>query len=216
MGCEYCDASFGSRRDEINHLLDEHDDELTSHDRDELKRERNKLQDNGNGRNHKDLMKTAGVGVLAVLLFAGIGYALMAAGYISFSLDSGATGGMGAPGSTHEHMPFTVIVNGEQIDFSQPKYQVGQTQNQHVHFEQGDGSTLHKHATGVTLGYAMESLGMKINSTCLTLDTGETYCEGDGGELTVTAGGKEVDDPASYVLQNGVGVRIEYTANKSG
>lgn len=221
MGCEYCDASFSSRRDEINHMLDEHDDELTSHDRDELKRERNKLQDDGNGRNHHELVKTAGIGVVAVLLFAGVGYALMSAGYISFSTDAGPGGsGLGAPGSTHEHASIRIVLDGERVNLAAPEYAHS---DNIAHIHDGQQGTLHKHATGATYGYFLDTLDMDVyeneaGNLCFEMDDGETYCDNESGDLTVAVNGQDVQEMDSSLddreIQDGDDFSIRYTSTE--
>ncbi|HEX2068377.1 MAG TPA: hypothetical protein VHF08_06710, partial [Nitrososphaeraceae archaeon] len=61
----------------------------------------------------------------------------------------------GPVGSAHEHAAFAIKINGQQIDFSQPKYQV---QSRLIHVEGGDGTTLHRHATGVPFGEFIKSV----------------------------------------------------------
>lgn len=215
MECGDCNETFNSRAELVEHRLDKHDDDMNSHERDELKRELNSLQaqQSSDSTSYRPVVMS----VVALLAIAGIGYTLFASGVISFSASGGtptATGNaasIGPAGSTHEHMSFGVIVDGEEINFALPKYQIGQTQNQHIHFEGGDGDIIHKHATGVTIKFALQTLGMDINSSCLTLDTGETYCEGEESTLEVTAGGEEVNASTS-VLTEGVPVTVEYSS----
>lgn len=76
-------------------------------------------------------------------------------------------------GSTHEHADFKVYINGEMLNLSQEKYMV---RSKYVHIEDMDGNVIHKHATGITLGYFFDTLGMKFNSSCFVLDTGVSYC----------------------------------------
>lgn len=214
MDCHHCDNSFDTKKKSLQHMLDEHDDELSSHKRDSIKRELNKLQAKEQNSGFQ-IPKTAVVGAVAVVALAGILYGMSSAGVVTFTAGgTTATSGnvpLGPAGSVHEHAPFVVSIDGERIDFSKPKYQVGQTQNQHVHFEAGDGSTIHKHATGVTIRYALESLGMELNESCVTLDTGKSYCESEnGGELSITANGQSV--PPEHVIMNGERIMIKYTS----
>lgn len=212
MECDHCDGTFSTEKEKLEHVLDAHRDDMSSHDVDEAKRRLNKLRAE-NPSQDNDLLRIAGMAAVALLVLGGGGYALMQSGLVQVSSPTGATanGGsvpIGTPGSVHEHMSFSVTVDGERIDFSQSKYQL---QSQHVHFEGGDGSTLHKHATGVTIGFTLDTLGMAINASCLQLRDGTTHCEPEDGELSVTAGGKKVDDPAGYVLQDGVPVEVTFT-----
>lgn len=212
MKCDTCGREVESRREEIEHILDAHDDTITSHQKDELKRELNQLDDGGGGGSFP--VRTAGMALLVLAVLVGGGYVLAATGVISASLGGGGGTGatdaaLGPAGSTHEHAQFSVIVNGDEIDFSQPRYQVQQTRNRKVHFEGGDGSKVHKHATGVTIGYTLGAHGMGINATCLTVDA-DTYCENGTASLEVTVNGETVPEPSSYVIQDGDVIRVSY------
>lgn len=222
MSCEYCDETFSSRRAEISHVLAEHGDDLTSHERDALKRERNDLSaDTETGLfDRLPVSRSLGLTVLAVAVLVAGGYGLASTGIVSFQGGGGASGptgsagtgatpaSVGPVGSTHEHATFSVVVDGAPIDFGQPRYQV---QSSHVHFENGDGSTIHSHATGVTIGYALDTLGLGINGTCLTVHA-DTYCESTGN-VTTTVDGQELDNGADHVIRDGETIRIRYASN---
>ncbi|MDY6761579.1 MAG: hypothetical protein SVY41_00860 [Candidatus Nanohaloarchaea archaeon] len=210
MKCDKCGRQVDSRREEIDHLLDQHDDTLTSHRRDELKRELNQLESGGGGRSLP--VRTIGIAAAVLAVLLGGGYALASAGILSVSAgaSSSPTGAaIGPAGSTHDHAQFSVFVNGDEIDFSQPRYQVGQTQNRKIHFEGGNGERIHKHATGVTIGYALDVHGLGINSTCLTVQD-RTYCEDSSASLTTTVNGNEIEDPGSHIIRDGEVIRISY------
>lgn len=212
--CDRCGETFGSEETHARHVLDAHGDDVTSHERDELKRTLNRAGEDDAGVSLLDRVPVKLVGGLAVLIVAAV--ALGQSGMVSFSGGGGPSGSTGATqigpaGSTHEHAAFSVIVDGDAIDFSQPRYQVGRTQDRKIHFEGGDGSTIHKHATGVTIGFALDSLGLGINATCLDVH-GEAYCEG-GGELTVTVDGQEIEDPANHVIMDGQTITIRYASD---
>ncbi|MCH8003707.1 MAG: hypothetical protein IH934_03660 [Nanoarchaeota archaeon] len=88
----------------------------------------------------------------------------------------------GPLGSTHRHADIKVYILGNPIDFSVSKYQM---QDDLVHFENRDGDVVHTHALGVTIGHMFETLGMSIDSECLTLDTGNKYCNKGNAEFKV-------------------------------
>ncbi len=207
MECGKCGESFSSEREKLRHLLQEHKEELSSHRRDELKRELNRI-----GSERSDGLDFPARSATLVMLFLAVlggGYAAFTTGAVSFSAGSDEGGGpvsVGPVGSTHDHASFSVVVEGERVDFSLSRYQL---QSQEVHFENGDGSTIHKHATGVTVGYALQTLGMGVNETCLET-VSDTYCEPDG-DLTVTVNGGEVEEPAETVIRDGQNIRIEYS-----
>ncbi|MDY6778415.1 MAG: hypothetical protein SVU32_07120, partial [Candidatus Nanohaloarchaea archaeon] len=199
--CDYCDDSFGSKQERIQHVLDEHDDELSSHDRDDLKRELNRLAtDEGSSRNYGRLA----IYLVGALIVVGAVYGIVSSGVVSFSTDAGTGPSTAAPassipqtqasvgpaGSVHEHATFIVKIAGQRVNFARQKYQL---QSQKVHFEGGDGTTIHKHATGVNIGYALNTLNMGLNRTCLFKGS-KRYCEGSGS-LKVTVNGDAVDPP---------------------
>lgn len=213
MACDHCGAEFGSRREEIEHVLSEHGDDISSHRADELKRERNRLDEESNGGGLPVSRRAIAAGVMLLAVVGG-GYALMNTGAVSFTSSGGGTdtptGNVGAqvgpPGSAHDHAGFSVVVDGEPIRFSKPRYQL---QADRVHFEGGDGSTIHKHATGVTVEYALETLGLDVNATCLTVH-GDQYCEPEG-EVEVTVNGEPAEDGGDHVIRDGETIRIAYT-----
>lgn len=212
MKCDKCGRKVDSRREEIEHVLDQHDDKITSHEKDELKRELNSLEAEGSSGSLP--VRKIGIAAAVLAVLVGGGYALSSAGILSFSSGgSGSTGaGVGPAGSTHEHAQFSVFVDGEEIDFSQPQYQFHQTQNSRIHFEAGDGDTIHKHATGATIGFALESLGLGLNETCLTVHD-DTYCENGNASLTTRVNGNQIQAPASHVIRDGEVIRIEYASS---
>ncbi|MEM3164597.1 MAG: hypothetical protein QXO51_04120 [Halobacteria archaeon] len=66
---------------------------------------------------------------------------------------------VGAPNSEHTHSVWSFLLDGRdvtQAHFGKFKYQV---RSPNVHMEAGN-TELHKHATGVTVGYFFESLGI--------------------------------------------------------
>jgi dipeptidyl aminopeptidase/acylaminoacyl peptidase len=103
----------------------------------------------------------------------------------------------GPVGSAHEHAAFAIKINGKQIDFSQPKYQL---QSRLIHVEGGDGTTLHRHATGVPFAEFIKSVNMNIENGCFTLDDGKQYCNNDVNKLRFFINGNETESINNYVI----------------
>ncbi len=103
----------------------------------------------------------------------------------------------GPVGSAHEHAAFAIKINGKQIDFSQPKYQV---QSRLIHVEGGDGTTLHRHATGVPFAEFIKSVNMNIENGCFTLDDGNQYCNNENNKLRFFINGNETESINNYVI----------------
>lgn len=211
MDCKYCGDGFDSELGLHQHWLDSHRAELTGHEKDTAKRTVKDANNSDGG--GFDPLKYRSMGIAAVLLvgLVAFGYAGLQTGVISFTTDSSITstpsGAIGAAGSTHYHLPMEVIVNGERIDFSQPQYQVTDSR---AHFEGGDGTTLHMHATNVPLKYVFSTFGWELGEN-KTVINGQTF--DTANEVTITAGGQTVEDPWNYVPENGVSIRV--TANSS-
>ncbi len=112
--------------DRIREIEDKLENEdLSSHKRDELKRELNRLRDQQNG-SSSDIYRTVGIAVLAIALVAGAGYALSAAGIVNFQVSNTPTGNSGGepispsdidmegePTLGDEDAPVTVIEYGD-------------------------------------------------------------------------------------------------------
>jgi sulfur carrier protein ThiS len=207
--CDYCDASFGDEDAYLAHLAAEHEGELSAIDQ---RRVRNYEGDEEGG-------LPVGPLVLVGLLVVAGGLVV----WVTFFVGNGGSGGNAAPfqddvqqpsnvGSVHYHGPMTVVIGGEQLDFGRDRFQVGSTGDRAFHFERGDGSQYHVHAQGVTLEYALESLGIGVTPDAVAFD-GEVYDESDGDTVVYEVTGEEVD-PESYVLQPDDEVRV--VANGSG
>ncbi|MFC6974566.1 hypothetical protein ACFQL1_07525 [Halomicroarcula sp. GCM10025709] len=138
-------------------------------------------------------------GQLAVAGVA-IGIVALLGGVLVLSIGGGGGGEVGAAGSAHYHGTIQMNVLGDRVDFTQDQYQL---QDDRFHFE-GDGRW-HAHATGVTLGYGMESLGIGVTDSSVRFQ-GTNYTEADGYAISVTVNGDTVSP--GYTLQDGDTVRI--------
>jgi len=118
----------------------------------------------------------------------------------------------GPLGSTHQHADIKVYTMGNAIDFSLPQYQL---QDKLTHFENGDGSVVHTHATGITLGYLFRTLGMEISDECLKLNTDNEYCNVGNAKLNVfvknsNSDWEKISYAADYVIQDVDKILIAY------
>jgi hypothetical protein len=132
--------------------------------------------------------------IAAIVIIAGISI------YV-FSQNTLSVAGFGPLGSAHEHAAFLVKVNGQNIDFSQPKYQV---QSDYIHVENGDGTTLHRHATNVTFVDFLKSVKMDIDkkNNCLAFTNGTEYCDDENNKLRTFINGNSNGSISDYVLNN--------------
>lgn len=196
--CDYCEAEFEDEQSYLEHLAASHEGELGTIDRRRV--EAATETDGGDG-------FPTGPVVLGVV----IGFAVLLIVYVIFFVGGGggANGTVNGievaqtPGtvsqSQHAHGLINVTIAGERVDFSRPEYQRPR-EFRAFHFERGNGRMWHKHAGGVTLEYAMATLGIDVSETSVTID-GTTYRDGDPGtNVSITVNGQSVD-PATYELQ---------------
>ncbi|ABX12780.1 hypothetical protein [Nitrosopumilus maritimus] len=146
------------------------------------------------------------VGVLAVIAVI-VGYA----GWMFVNMDqSTAPGGpenAGALGSDHTHAALAVRVFGDYFDFSAPAYQI---KSPWIHFEGRDGSTIHKHATGVTLDYLFESLSLGLDDKCFVFQDGREFCTNEDYSLKFFYNGKQVQDIRDIEIMEDDRILISY------
>ena len=147
------------------------------------------------------------MGVLAVIA-AIVGYAV-----IEFiNLPGTAPGGpenAGALGSAHDHTAILVEIFDDRFDFSVPSYQL---KSQWIHFEGRDGSTIHKHATGVTMGYLFGTLGIGTDEDCFVFPDGREFCTDEEYKLVYTINGEETADIREYEPMENDRILISYGA----
>ncbi len=136
-------------------------------------------------------------GILAVLVLI-VGYT----GYLFMTMDATAPGappGAGKLGDEHEHASLLVRIFDDKFDFSVPSYQI---KSSWIHFEESDGVTIHRHASGVTLGYLFDSLNIGIDSECYSFPDGRQFCTNEDYSLKYYLNHQLVNDINDYVIQD--------------
>ncbi|MFQ5970675.1 MAG: protein-disulfide isomerase [Nitrososphaerales archaeon] len=142
------------------------------------------------------------IGVIAAVA-VGIGY-----GIYNYTQNPPRTAAFGAVGSAHEHAAFKLFMNNvEPVDFTLPHYQV---QSRYIHFEDDNGEVIHRHATGVDLGFFFETLGMKFDDQCITLGNGTSYCNERIKTLKFYVNDVKNDMYDKYVLESEDRILISY------
>jgi hypothetical protein len=192
--CTYCDASIESEEEYLTHLEEQHSGELGPIDRRRF---------GIDGTDDEEARATGPFVLVGILVFT--------AAVIGYVLVSPSNGGDGSPGqdptnlgSVHYHGTMEMIVNGQQIDFSRTRYQM---QSNAFHFEGGVGTRWHVHAEGVTLEYALGTLGFNVTESSVT-HQGTTYRDSDPNTtVRITVNGESVA-PGDYRLKEGDQVSI--------
>ena len=135
------------------------------------------------------------VGVLGVIAVI-VGYA----GFLFLTMTVEAPGGpenAGALGSDHSHAAILVKIFGDEFDCSAPAYQI---KSPWIHFESRDGSTIHKHATGVELEYLFNSLSIGLDDQCYIFPDGKSFCSNEEYSLKYFINGERVSDIRAYEI----------------
>ena len=148
------------------------------------------------------------IGVLAVIALI-IGYSA----YVFVTMDQNASLGgpenAGALGSEHSHAGILVKIFKDTFDFSAPAYQI---KSPWIHFEGSDGSTVHKHATGVKLGYLFDTLSIGLDDQCFSFPDGRNFCTDDTYSLKFFVNGEQVNDIKDYETSEDDKILISYGA----
>jgi len=173
------------------------------------RREREQKRDNYATRHSAEKRKYTliTIGVLALIAVI-VGYA----GWIFVNMSENTPGGpenAGKLGSAHTHAGILVSIFGDEFDFSAPAYQI---KSSWIHFEGRDGTTVHKHATGVTLGYLFDTLSIGLDDQCFVFPDGRSFCTNEDYKLVFYINGEQVPDIRNYEIQEDDKILIAYGA----
>jgi len=169
----------------------------------EQKRENYAAKYSAEKRKH-NLIAIAVFAVIAVI----VGYSVFLFATMTESAP-GAPENAGAMGSDHTHTAIVANIFGDEFDFSAPAYQI---KSPWTHFEGRDGSTIHKHATGVTLGYLFDTLSLGLDDQCFVFQDGRSFCTNEDYSLKLFINGEQVPDIRDHEGMEGDMVLILYGA----
>ena len=144
-------------------------------------------------------------GILAMIALI-VGYA----GFVFVTSDTNAPGappGAGKLGDEHEHASVLVRIFGDRFDFSVPSYQI---KSSWIHFEESDGTTIHRHSSGVTLGYLFDSLNIGLDKNCYIFPDGRQFCSNEDYSLKYYINHQLVNSIYDYVFADGDRILITY------
>ena len=144
-------------------------------------------------------------GILGAI-FAVVGYSIFV--FLTMGVDApGAPPGAGLLGDEHEHSSILVKIFGDKFDFSVPSYQI---KSSWIHFEESDGTTVHRHASGIKLGYLFETLNIGIDSKCFIFPDKRQFCTNEDYSLKYFINHQQIDDIRDYVFEDGDRILILY------
>ena len=131
---------------------------------------------------------------------------------------------IGVLGGVHEHADFKLYLNGAAYNFSQEKFMSekpgadnkSRALSNFVHLHDGDGEIIHKHASGVTLGFFFKSLKINFNSTCLVFDSGESFCNEGDKKIKLFVNGRPTAEFENYEINDLDRILISYGNEAQG
>ena len=171
--------------------------------RDERREKREDYAASRSRNKRKTNLMAAGILALIALI---VGYA----SYEFITMDAnipGAPPGAGKLGGEHEHASVLVRIFGDKFDFSTPAFQI---KSSWIHFEESDGTTIHRHASGVTLSYLFETMNIIIDDQCYLFPDGRQFCTNEDYSLKYYLNHKSVDSINDYVIQDGDRILITF------
>jgi len=152
--------------------------------------------------------------LITIAILSGIGaiVAIQVYNFVSFEqVTPGAPPGAGSLGSEHVHASILAKLHGDKFDFSGPAYQI---KSSWQHFEARDGSTIHRHATGVMLGYLFETIGIELDDECFAFKAsagGERrFCTNEEFSLKFYVNQQLVPNLTEYVFEDQDRILVSY------
>lgn len=150
----------------------------------------------------------------STLIAAGIiGIVAVIVGFSAYNFATSTSSVPGAPpdagplNSAHEHAAILVKIFGDKFDFTSPAFQI---KSSWIHFEAQDGNSIHKHATGVTLGYLFGTLGLGLSPECFEFNDGRQFCTNEDYSLKFYINHQQVPSIGAYEISEGDRVLITY------
>ena len=119
----------------------------------------------------------------------------------------GAPENAGKLGDEHIHASILVKIFGDKFDFSLPNYQI---KTSWIHFENQDGDTVHRHASGVELEFLFNSLNIAISDDCYIFPDGREFCTNEDYSLKYFINHKQVNDIRNYIVMEEDRILISY------
>ena len=104
---------------------------------------------------------------------------------------------VGEPGSAHHHSTFVIFINGKLQRLDDGKY-YGASPRAHIH--DYSFAEIHTHATNLTLGFFLNTIGISFNSSCLVVD--KIYCNNATHSLNFFVDGQANNEFDNHLTSN--------------
>lgn len=149
---------------------------------------------------------------IAIGILSGIIAVLAISSYNFYELSSHVTPagmplGSGPLGGIHIHAGLLVDIYNQQFDFTSTAYQL---KSPYIHFEKGNGDTVHMHASNVTMGFLFDTLKIGLDDKCYTFPDTRAFCTNDKYTLKFYVNDHQVPDLKNYVFKDQDRMLISY------
>jgi hypothetical protein len=148
--------------------------------------------------------------LIAIAVLSGIAAVVVVSAYNFTNLTQSAPGappGAGKLGDEHEHASILVKIFGDKFDFSLPAYQV---KSSWIHFEAKDGNTVHRHSSGVTLGYLFKTIKIGLDDKCFIFPDARKFCTNEDYSLKFYFNHAPVPSITDLVIHNEDRILVSY------
>ncbi len=91
----------------------------------------------------------------------------------------------------HIHADLRIVIDGEVMNLARPEYMstAESIRHDHVHLHDNDGEVVHIHAPHISLVTFLNSLGITLTDTCLTVDQ-NSHCTDESNTLKLIVNGE--------------------------
>ena len=152
----------------------------------------------------------------SLIMGAVLAAVLVIIGISSYNFITGGGIGQGSPenagalGDEHVHASILTKIHGDNFDYSLPAYQI---KSSWIHFEAQDGSTIHRHASGVTLEFLFNSVGIRLDENCFVFPDDRQFCTNEEFTLRYYIDGIQAESVNDLVFEDESRILISYGDN---
>ncbi len=128
----------------------------------------------------------------------------------SGGIGQGSPENAGSLGDEHVHASILTKIHGDNFDYSLPAYQI---KSSWIHFEAQDGTTVHRHASGVTLEFLFNTVGIRLDDQCYIFPDERQFCTNEEFTLKYYVNGFQTDSINDLVIEDKSRILISYGNN---
>lgn len=114
------------------------------------------------------------------------------------------------PDPNHTHADFAIFIDGKQLDFSDPEYmadlptEIDHSDHGHthdtLHLHDEVATVIHRHKPGQSFGEFLNSIGIQLTTSCITLADQTQFCTNNENILTMVINNAHMPVDPNYVF----------------